>query len=202
MASATTGSHHWALPSRIRCGISTAEAGGTYDSTVCGVPLRNADPKKIASSSIVIGVDVDCRSSVRLASAPVTAHRQAMSRNPTRKKARNQPSAPLTVGSSAPNEVKLRPDQADRGVEGHLRHGQRGVAQHLAGEQLAHRDLGRDDLDDARLLLLDHAAREGLAEGERGHVEEERQRERHALGEVALLGVTLEHVRGQLRAAR
>ena len=124
-----------------------------------------------------------------------------MSRKPTRKKTRNQPRAPVTDGRKRAERREAQPDQADGRVQRHLGDGQAGVADHLAGEQLAHRDLGRDDLDDARLLLLDDAAREGHAERDRGQVEEERQGEGHALGEVALVGVADEHVGGQLAAA-
>jgi len=41
---------------------------------------------------------VDCRSSLRVASDPAAAHRQASATNPARKKTRNHPEADASAG--------------------------------------------------------------------------------------------------------
>ena len=95
---ATTGSHHAAVPSRIRIGMRIAENGGTNDNTVSTAPFARKTENHIAIMSMVSGIAVCCRSSVRDASAPATAQAQAMTRKPTRKKARNQPTPAPTEG--------------------------------------------------------------------------------------------------------
>ena len=83
----------------MRLGITTAETGGTNDAITCARPSRDSPPKNITSISIVSGVDVACRSSVRLASAPATAHRQARTMKPTRKKPMNHAVGPDSAGT-------------------------------------------------------------------------------------------------------
>jgi len=99
---ATAGSHHAASPSSSRIGMRIADTGGTNDPIVRAVPSRKRAPKYMSSMSVVIGVEVDCRSSVREASAPATAHRQARARKPTTKNARNHPTDPEIEAMNLP----------------------------------------------------------------------------------------------------
>ena len=114
---------------------------------------------------------------------------------PTRKNTANHPTPSEIPGR---NDGVLREgdaDQPDGDDEGGLSDREQGVAGDLADQQLPHRDLGRDDLDDPVRLLLHDAARQRVAEAERGEVEEEGQQEPHPLREVLLLGVALEQAR-------
>ena len=62
-------------------------------------PSSESPPKNITSISIVSGVDVAWRSSVREASEPATAHRQASATKPARKKAMNHAVGPDSAGT-------------------------------------------------------------------------------------------------------
>ena len=70
-----------------------------------------------------------------------------------------------------------QPHQADDEVDHQLDHRQGRVAEHLAGQQVPHRDGGGDDLDDPALLLLDHRRRQLHAEDQGGEVEQEDEHE-------------------------
>ena len=83
----------------MRLGITTAETGGMKEAITCPRPSNERPPKNITSISIVNGVDVAWRSSVREASDPATVHRQARATKPARKKPMNQAVGPVSAGT-------------------------------------------------------------------------------------------------------
>src|SRR5699024_5321918 len=68
-------------------------------------------------------------------------------------------------------------DQPDPHEQHHLPQRQDRRTDNLAHEQLSQRDGGGEDLHDPRLLLLDHTVGDGVAEQDRGQIEQERKDE-------------------------
>ena len=132
-----------------------------------GLSLKKMTRKYGAITSIVSGIVVEPMSSWRDTIDAAAANSDASRMKPNRKKIANH-----AIGAAESLQQRGlaghgEPDDRDRGEDQDLPHREDRVADHLAGQERAHRDRRDQQLDDAGLLLFDDALRDRAAEQRR-----------------------------------